>query len=1141
MTAFAIDWLLRATALLAAALLATALLRKQSAALRHAVLLSSLLGLLLLPALALTLPAWRVLPAWAVSTSADTVPTPAAVTVVAPPAPTMPTGASAESPPPAQAAPAEPPVIAPAARTELPWTTLVCGLYLAGAAAALLPVLLGLIGLRRLSRLPAAPAPWHALARAVAADLGLRRPVRVVTGLPGAMPMTWGVRRAWLLLPADAADWSADRRRCVLLHELAHVKRRDFLTLTLARVACAVYWVHPLAWLAAARLRAEAEGACDDLVVTAGTRASVYAEELFTLATASRPARRTAALAMARPGRRGRGAASLRARLAAILDAARDRRRVPRRTAFVCAAVAVAGVLTLAVCRAQTGPATPAPKAVAAWAKAHNFAAGDIAPTTLEGRFGKGWRNLPFALDPAEEADVTACAKLAVTGLDVINGRPSPDPATRDALQAILSRRPNFFYAEFLLAQWLRDAGDAAAATKLLDAAYAHAPAVIVQRYERPDGTPLANTAISSFSLECNRVQNGSLDPSLHLLYTHLRTDAAGCIYLPAYQTVFRTDRMASPSGYDVAWPRLGWFETRQKVGLLPAATATPKRGNFTTAAATAPSPVNTLSDGTHVDLLAVSAYPNPANRWWKADGAPTDPVAAEPPGLSPLPDDGRQFAFRFSKALPPDAHMTYQFSAYTSAVNGYTTVRDQDLQKPYLLFAAFPTRPAQVTVRLGVASGPWRTVVDYTPATDEAVGELPDGYSFSVSPYDALEGLAVAQVTLHRRPAADQLRVLAVTTDGREIAGQQSSFSRHDPGDPQKERVDETYAFLIPSAQIKSLRLQSRRYEWLEFRDVALEPAHGNTQPATSAPATRPAVISVPATQSALSPAANQAYTLAPAPRFLYRPTVADGGPSAVAAGAAWETANEFVFRTALRTAYRLPADATEPEPDGHYLVTFSPLAPDAPYLQLRLSPDRTVIHVLPDPFAAMLQYALAAPVVRTRPAGTADEQPTGIPYDTLLAGHPESHALADFPKEVARWTPTIDALAKGQKLWSLCALLDHPHPDVKIQAARALKALHDPRAMPALLAAAKANAYDVSGSENATLHRFYRSILKHGLETLSGKPLTPPGLTTFTGDPPRTITSQASPEAFPSDIDFDALHAWLIAQYRPSATRVP
>jgi beta-lactamase regulating signal transducer with metallopeptidase domain len=135
---------------------------------------------------------------------------------------------------------------------------------------------------------PLTETPWQSALFEISDRLSIANAPRLLRSDAVTMPFACGFRTPTIVLPADSAHWSADRRSAVLLHELGHIKRRDLIGHTLGRIACAVYWFHPLVWTAARKLRAESERACDDLALGCGTRASDYAEHLLEIVTSVR-------------------------------------------------------------------------------------------------------------------------------------------------------------------------------------------------------------------------------------------------------------------------------------------------------------------------------------------------------------------------------------------------------------------------------------------------------------------------------------------------------------------------------------------------------------------------------------------------------------------------------------------------------------------------------------------------------------------------------------------------------------------------------------------------------------------------------------------------------------------------------------
>ena len=148
---------------------------------------------------------------------------------------------------------------------------------------------------------PLDTADWLTPLWEVSDRLALDEPPRLLRSEDAKMPFACGLFTPTIVLPAECDGWSLDRRRAVLLHELAHVRRHDLVGHTMGRLACAVYWFHPLVWTAAKQLRSESERACDDLALACGARATDYAEHLLDIVTSvRRDSTPSVALAMAR-------------------------------------------------------------------------------------------------------------------------------------------------------------------------------------------------------------------------------------------------------------------------------------------------------------------------------------------------------------------------------------------------------------------------------------------------------------------------------------------------------------------------------------------------------------------------------------------------------------------------------------------------------------------------------------------------------------------------------------------------------------------------------------------------------------------------------------------------------------------------
>jgi beta-lactamase regulating signal transducer with metallopeptidase domain/HEAT repeat protein len=348
-------FLVKATIILVAALGITRLMQRSSAGARHLVWLVALGALLLVPALT----AWSplrvaILPA---ASALDVgAPTNALLEPELAPRTAAPSPLALALAPSPSAAPLPAPTTSMEERLATSLGAMSAGAILLSiwalvALAILATLAWAALAVRRIVRRarPLDAPAWRTPLYEIADRFGLDEAPRLLCSDDAKMPFACGMLTPTIVLPAECEHWTLERRRAVLLHELAHVRRHDLLGHAVGRLACAAYWFHPLVWTAAKALRSESERACDDLALSCGTSAPDYAEHLLDIVTSvRRDATPLVALAMARRK-------EFEGRMLAILDPELRHAGPSRRQSLML-------ISTLALLAVTVGAAAPVPR-----------------------------------------------------------------------------------------------------------------------------------------------------------------------------------------------------------------------------------------------------------------------------------------------------------------------------------------------------------------------------------------------------------------------------------------------------------------------------------------------------------------------------------------------------------------------------------------------------------------------------------------------------------------------------------------------------------------------------------------------------------------------------------------------------------
>jgi len=231
-----------------------------------------------------------------------------------------------------------------------PWERLspyLGGIWLAGMLLMSLRLCGLWIAAGRLRTQEAKPSgvEWQPVIKRIMARMGVTRPVRLLVSARMEAPAVIGWLRPAILVPVGAlAGMPAEHVEAILAHELAHVRRHDYLVNLLQSVAEALLFYHPAVWWVSSRIRIEREHCCDDLAVQAtGGDVLTYARALADFEYC-RPAHAQAVAA---------NTGSLPDRIRRLLKPAPAHTVPARSAAWGLVATVVAGIAIVAGCGAQ--------------------------------------------------------------------------------------------------------------------------------------------------------------------------------------------------------------------------------------------------------------------------------------------------------------------------------------------------------------------------------------------------------------------------------------------------------------------------------------------------------------------------------------------------------------------------------------------------------------------------------------------------------------------------------------------------------------------------------------------------------------------------------------------------------------------
>ena len=228
-------------------------------------------------------------------------------------------------------------------------------IWAAGLIFLLIRICLGLYGAHRLTKQGKriSGSLWQQLLQRFLNAISIRRKISLLSHDKVNTPLTWGVIKPVVILPAEAGNWTKDQCSSALFHELSHIKRSDFLIKILSRLSCSLYWFNPLSWFVFRLMKKEQEKACDELVLKAGVKPSTYAANLLSIKKAGQIQWNPPAAVLGAVGK-----SQLNERLLAILKHQLKPKEVKMKTKILLSIFVIAAITFIGLARPSQSAAS---------------------------------------------------------------------------------------------------------------------------------------------------------------------------------------------------------------------------------------------------------------------------------------------------------------------------------------------------------------------------------------------------------------------------------------------------------------------------------------------------------------------------------------------------------------------------------------------------------------------------------------------------------------------------------------------------------------------------------------------------------------------------------------------------------------